>query len=328
VRPRQLTALLGKIKRVRLVVVGDPCLDENVYGRAEEVAKEAPVIALEAGRPVYAPGQATNVAANAAALGATVSFMGVAGADEKRARLVLLLEEMGVDAAGLVAERGRVTTHKMKFVGRESQRHTQHIFHAYWQERRSPTRATMRALRAAAARALDNADAVVLSDYGNGSITSSFTGWFIGESRRRGVVSAANARGDVRAFRGLTLVVANVEELTRLAGRRAVRSGDMTAAMEVAARKLAARYVVITAGEEGMFVWPVRGRARHIHSAAREVVDVTGGGDTVTAALAVALGAGAGLGVAAAFANLAAAAVVSREGTAIARAKDLIAYSI
>ncbi|MEE9457945.1 MAG: PfkB family carbohydrate kinase, partial [bacterium] len=82
-------------------------------------------------------------------------------------------------------------------------------------------------------------------------------------------------------------------------------------------------YLVITAGEEGMYVWPVRGRVRHISPAAREVVDVTGAGDTVTAALAVALGAGLGLLAAGTFANVAAAAVVGREGTSVARAAEL-----
>lgn len=72
-----------------------------------------------------------------------------------------------------------------------------------------------------------------------------------------------------------------------------------------------------------MFVWPVRGRVRRLVSAARDVVDVTGAGDTVTAALAAVLATGAGLAAAAALANLAAAAVVAREGTSIAAPEDL-----
>ena len=320
-KAERLERILRRIKNTHVVVVGDACLDANVYGSAEAVAKEAPVVALEASEPVFAPGQATNVAVNAAALGARVSFLGVVGPDEHGAHLLELLQAFNVDAAGLVAEAGRRTTYKVKFVAREPQRHRQHLFHAYWQERRPPSRAVQKELRRSAARALADADALVLSDYGDGTLSARFSRWLIDESGRRGVVSVANARGDLTKFRGTTAAVANVEELIGLAGRGA--ADDFAAAMASAATKLRARYFVVTAGSEGMFVWPVRARVRRLMPAARDVVDVTGAGDTVTAALAAGLAAGAGLAAAAALANLAAAAVVAREGTSVAAPEDL-----
>jgi rfaE bifunctional protein kinase chain/domain len=319
----KVAEILRRVGKTRVVVAGDPCLDANVYGCAEAVAKEAPVVALEAAEEVYAPGQATNVAANAAALGAGVYFVGVAGDDERRVRLAELLHGLGVDAGGLVAEAGRLTTFKTKYVAREPQRHNQHLFHVYRQEKRPAGRRTVRRMQALAAEALKNARALVLSDYGNGSLTAGFARWLVAESARRRLVSVANARGDLRKFRGVTAAVANMEELAELAGAKVMAKGNPGAVMGAAAAKLNVRYVVITAGGEGMYAWPVRGRARHLPSAARDVVDVTGAGDTVTAALAVALGAGLGLPAAAEFANLAAAAVVGREGTSVARAAEL-----
>lgn len=325
-RAKDLAYVLRRASETRVVVVGDPCLDANVYGRAESLAKEAPVVALEAAEEFFAPGQATNVAANAAALGARVSFIGVAGPDERRSQLVQLLHNFGVDAGGLVAEPGRPTTFKVKFVAREAQRHNQHLFHVYWQERRPATLKAVRQMRAFAAQILGEASALVLSDYGNGTLTAAFARWLRAESARRRIVSVANARGSLTKFRGVTAAVANVEELASLAGPAAVAEGGLAAAMSDAAARLKVRYLVITAGGDGMFVWPVRGRPRHLVSAAREVVDVTGAGDTVTAALAVALGGGSGISTAAAFANLAAAAVIARAGTSVARAEDLRDY--
>jgi len=315
--------LTARIKRTRVVVVGDPCLDENVYGRVETVAKEAPVLALEVEQRVYAPGQAANVAANAAALGARVSFAGVIGPDDHGARLVGLLEELGADVGGLVREEGRPTTHKVKFVGREPQRHDQHLFHAYRQVATPPSPASAGKIRAYVSRALDAADALVLSDYGNGVFAGRFARWLIAESGKRGVVSVVNARGELGEFRGAGAAVANVEELERAAGRKVIAGEDLSAAMAAAAAKLRMKYLVITAGSEGMAVWPVRGGVARLEAEAESVVDVTGAGDTVTAALAVALGAGLGLYAAARMANRAAAAVVAREGTAVARAVDI-----
>jgi rfaE bifunctional protein kinase chain/domain len=256
VKAERLERILRRIKNTRVVVVGDPCLDENVYGRVETVAKEAPVLALEVAERVFAPGQAANVAANAAALGARVTFAGVVGPDEHGARLAALLEGLGADVGGLVCEEGRPTTHKVKFVGREPQRHDQHLFHVYRQKAIPPAPASAKKLRAYVSRALDTADAVVLSDYGNGTLTPRFSKWLIDESGRRGAVSVVNARGDLKKFRGTTAAVANVEELIGLGGRGA--GADLAAAMASAATKLRARYMVVTAGSEGMFVWPVR----------------------------------------------------------------------
>ena len=165
---------------------------------------------------------------------------------------------------------------------------------------------------------------MVLSDYGNGVLGGRFARWCIAESAKRGVVSVVNARGELAKFRGAAAAVANMEELDRAASRRVAGGGDLSAAMEAAAAKLRMKYLVITAGSEGMAVWPVRGRAALLKPEARSVVDVTGAGDTVTAALAVCLGAGADLMTAARIANRAAAAVVAREGTAVARAEDIV----
>jgi rfaE bifunctional protein kinase chain/domain len=323
VRTKDLANILERVRGTRIVVAGDPCLDENVYGAVESVAREAPVVALEASDSVFAPGQAANVAANAAALGASVYFIGVAGDDERRARLAELLTAFGVDTGGLIAEAGRPTTHKVKFVTRDAQRHGQHVFHVYHQERKAAGRGTTRRMRGLAVEVLAGADALVLSDYGNGTLAAGFVKWLIEESARRGVPSVANARGDLKKFRGAAAAVANLGELAALTGGRAMAAGDVRAAMSAAAAKLKVRYLVITGGSQGMYVWPVGGRARHLVSAAAEVTDVTGAGDTVTAALTVALGAGLSILKAAVFANLAAAAVVGREGTSVARAEEL-----
>jgi D-beta-D-heptose 7-phosphate kinase/D-beta-D-heptose 1-phosphate adenosyltransferase len=62
----------------------------------------------------------------------------------------------------------------------------------------------------------------------------------------------------------------------------------------------------------------------YVKTAAREVYDVTGAGDTVIAALAGALATGASMLEAATFANHAAGIVVGKVGTATATAAELL----
>ena len=74
----------------------------------------------------------------------------------------------------------------------------------------------------------------------------------------------------------------------------------------------------MTRGPEGMTVFVGAGPGRDVHTAAREVFDVQGAGDTTIAALVLALRAGATLLEAAVIANAAAGVVVGKTGTATA----------
>lgn len=315
-------AMRGK----RLVIIGDPCLDENVTGRAGEVAREAPVLALEAACRVYAPGQATNVASNAAALGADVFFAGVFGTDENGALLKKLLVDRGINLSPSVDDPSRPTTHKVKYVAAEPQRHEQHLFHVYWESKEEPGPSLQRKLRDAVARVAAAADVAVLSDYGNGTLGRGFTRWVINLCARRGIPVVANGRGDLRKFRNADVVVGNVSELELLLGSRVRRGKEMAASLRPAAKILGVDSLVITAGANGMFVWARRLGARHIPSAAVSVVDVTGAGDTVTASLAVALAGGADIFQAADFANLCAATAIASPGTAAPTPAEVAAF--
>jgi bifunctional ADP-heptose synthase (sugar kinase/adenylyltransferase) len=46
-RPRRLLNLLSKLRRARLVVVGDLVADEFIYGQLDRVSREAPVLILK-----------------------------------------------------------------------------------------------------------------------------------------------------------------------------------------------------------------------------------------------------------------------------------------
>src|SRR5256714_13080505 len=88
--------------------------------------------------------------------------------------------------------------------------------------------------------------------------------------------------------------------------------------------RLTGRCAVITRGERGMMLLGEDGEPVYVPTAAREVYDVTGAGDTVIATLAASLAAGATLVEAAMLANHAAGIVVGKVGTATASAEELL----
>src|SRR5712691_6645382 len=97
--------LIGIVRRFpqrRILVVGDAIADQFVYGAISRVSREAPVFILRHEHTETVPGGAANCAINLAALGARVSLISVAGADEAGLAMVEKLNAAGVDCSGLL----------------------------------------------------------------------------------------------------------------------------------------------------------------------------------------------------------------------------------
>src|SRR5512136_923768 len=102
-----LADLLPRLSRGTVVVVGDFVADEYVYGETERVSREAPVLVVRYERSELKAGGAGNAAQNLAALGVKVRAVGVVGDDALGGALLDLLEESGIDVAGIQRLRGR-----------------------------------------------------------------------------------------------------------------------------------------------------------------------------------------------------------------------------
>jgi len=118
-------------------------------------------------------------------------------------------------------------------------------------------------------------------------------------------------------YRGATVLTPNRHELQVACGFECASDEEVV----VGARRLLAEgicsTIVVTRGKDGMSVVPADGAATHLRTAAREVFDVSGAGDTVAAAMALGLAAGGDVVEACTLANLAAGIVVGKPGTAI-----------
>ena len=174
-------------------------------------------------------------------------------------------------------------------------------------------------------------DAIIIGDYGKGVVTQYVLDQIREMCRPRAIwVSLDPKPSNPLDLRGLSLITPNRKEAFALAGhpdrRSDVKPLEDVALLE-AAQAIRDRYkpalLLITLGDQGMLLCR-RGEAPfHIPTAAREVFDVSGAGDTVIAAFTLAIVAGASPEQAALFSNLAAGVVVGKVGTAVARPEEL-----
>src|SRR5215213_8432357 len=113
-----LVELVQRLGRPRVLVVGDVMLDRYVWGDAERISQEAPVILLRADKREERLGGASSVATMLRALGAQVSVAGVIGADENGGRIKTLLTDLGISTDGIVVDESRPSTVKERYIGR------------------------------------------------------------------------------------------------------------------------------------------------------------------------------------------------------------------
>src|SRR5437764_8543971 len=137
--PTRLIELVENLPNSKIVLIGDLMIDRYVYGNAERLSPEAPVPVLHYQREEFRLGGAGGVAANLAALGATVRVVGVVGNDEMGSQVRRHLLECGADAGTLVEAPGRPTTCKVRLVGLAQHRHPQQMMRLDFEEHAPPS---------------------------------------------------------------------------------------------------------------------------------------------------------------------------------------------
>lgn len=300
-----------------VVVIGDVMLDAYLQGHVSRISPEAPVPVLKHAADRYTAGGAANVALNAAALGAAARLIGVVGEDEAAERLSAIVETAGVSCRLLGQAGGETTTKTRVLAG-------SHQVVRIDREASNPLTSEQEAgLIRLFEQALDQSDAVIVSDYAKGCLTDAVLAAVFDRSQAAGVpVFVDPKRSDFSAYRGAAYIKPNRSELSTATGRRC----DDDAAVGAAAREIVAQTganLLVTRSEQGMAFYGVDGETVLLETAAAEVFDVSGAGDTVMAAFA--LGVASGLPVARAMrlANSAASIVVSKAGTAVVSAAEL-----
>ncbi|MDN5849443.1 MAG: bifunctional D-glycero-beta-D-manno-heptose-7-phosphate kinase/D-glycero-beta-D-manno-heptose 1-phosphate adenylyltransferase HldE [Nitrococcus sp.] len=299
-------------RSLKLLVAGDVMLDRYWYGETGRISPEAPVPVVAIGRTEDRAGGAANVALALAALGVETTLVAPLGADEAGAALRRLLSDAGVNACWVEQPSGTTIT-KLRVISQHQQ--------MLRLDFEGPSEAVSGVPLGLFSQSLPQADAVILSDYAKGALANIEP--LIAACRAAGSpVLIDPKRVDFTAYAGASVLTPNRAELERMAGHCGSELELVEHAQELLSR-LDAGAVLVTRGEDGMTLIERDREAVHIPARAQEVFDVTGAGDTVIAVLAAALAAGEDLPQAAVLANLAAAVVVGKLGTATVSITEL-----
>lgn len=306
--PETLQTYIASLPDKKVLVIGDVMLDRFIYGAVNRISPESDAPVLDIRRQTAMPGGAGNVIANLKALGVKAMLLSVTGDDRAGEDLAALLGETG----GLLKLAERPTTIKTRFVAAGGQ-----LLRADEESREDIPADTQAQLLAKAEAQIMISDAVVLSDYNKGVLTAGVIGGVIALAKKAGVpVLVDPKKPDYAVYQGADVITPNRKELSEVTGLPAGTDKEVVAAAQKLMAQGGFSQLVVTRSEDGMSVFSAGQEPVHISNEAREVVDVSGAGDTAIAGLAAGLAAGMPLAEAAFFANKAGGLVVGKTGTA------------
>jgi len=305
----------------RVLCIGDVMIDEFVSGKIGRISPESPVPVFTVESRETSPGGAANVARNISSLGGVCTIIGVVGDDSGGRTLNAELGSLASISCKLVICRDRPTTRKTRYVVRG-----QHVLRTDSEVTSDVPSSIEAELLHLIRQHIDEHEILVLSDYAKGTLTARVVRDVITLARRKAKIVVVDPKSrDFTRYRGATVITPNVRELEVSTGIELSSDNEVVAeAATQALKQSVASAILVTRSEYGMTLVRRGFSPVHIESAAREVFDVVGAGDTVVAALALCLAAGATIEEAAHIANVAAGIAVSRHGTSTVNANELL----
>ncbi len=305
-------------QKKKILVAGDIILDRFIWGHVSRISPEAPVQIVNVRKENISLGGAANVAQNIVAIGCDVTMMGMTGKDASSELLNAEFRRLGISTESVIEVHSRPTITKTRVIAENQQivridreqtdeiDEQQEDFFIHYLKMH-----------------MKKFDAVVISDYQKGMLTVRLLRAMIDTAREHKIMTIVDPkRADLSVYAGATLIKPNRKEAEQ-SMRRILANND--SAIQAAAdirEQYSFNSVLITRGKEGM---TLVSDSTHLHipATARDVYDVTGAGDTVTAYLALMLSNQCPLVESAMIANMAAGVAVSKIGTVTVKREEV-----
>lgn len=304
----------------RVLILGDPVADQFLKGTIARISREAPVFILRHDETETLCGGAANAAVNIASLGGTPVLIGVVGTDRNGELLRESLTRSGVDCDQLVASPGLQTTTKVRVLAGQHYAPRQQVIRIDYESEPPADPAVHERLKANLINAGSIADAIVVSDYGYGTVSEDLFETAREISNTRQIPLLVDSRHRLAQFKGATSATPNQEEVEQLLGEPVTPNNCIRLKEDLDLDSL-----LVTCGNKGMILVDGDFPPTQITAIGSTVpVDVTGAGDTVIATYGLGLAAGLNFADAATLANHAGGIVVMKKGTASVSPAELI----
>ncbi len=314
---QQFRDLLNNFSQLKLLVIGDLMLDKYITGSVDRISPEAPVPVVHVRKKEARIGGAGNVATNLASLHCNVTLGGICGNDDSGQELADQLAKNNIEQI-FIFDETRLTTVKTRIIAQHQQvvRIDEEEINPHLPELQDNLLNKMLANK-------DKYDGIILSDYNKGLLSAEFMQKII--HNFSGIPVIVDPKGhDYSRYAHASAIKPNWNEF-----KTAINRPDLKMdAIETAAIKLTSQLnlegLIVTLGENGVFVLDNNRQSKLLPTVARDVFDVSGAGDTFIAAFTAGLLVSKDWLMAATLANIASGIVVGKVGTAVVHNHEIL----
>lgn len=312
----KLLKIVNNFENLNIAVIGDIMLDKYIWGKVDRVSPEAPVPVVSIKRTEYRVGGAGNVSTNLSSLKCRSIIMSITGSDQYSIILKDHLNKLNVDSL-FEEDETRCTTVKSRIVAQKQQliRMDQEITQTISKNITNKLLSKMDSY-------LDKLDALIISDYDKGLLSEAFINKIIKKYQSIPIIVDPKVR-DYNRYKGATIIKPNYKEFCEANNKDQISFDKFDQFAEQIINRFNFAGLIVTLGKNGVYYFR-RGESEIIPTEAHEVYDVSGAGDTFTAAFTASFVITNDLAISARIGNLAAAVAVEKVGTATVTKQELI----
>lgn len=314
---------IDHIPNLGALVIGDVMIDAYLFGSVDRMSPEAPVpVFLTNGRDSRVGG-AANVARNILSLGAKAYLAAVIGDDNHGEDFVNKIESLGIDSQACVVENGRKTTVKTRIIKGE-----EHVLRVDEETTDDILPSTLSNLKQRIASLIENEkiDVIIFEDYDKGLISPELIDFVKGLALKNDIKITVDPKfKNFSSYKGVDLFKPNFKELCEgmSCDVQLENKDELRAAIEKMHAQLEPKMSLTTLGHDGAWLHGKGCEHYHEKGISRNVIDVSGAGDTVIATASLLLAAGASPEEMCHAANIAGGIVCEKSGVVVIHPDEL-----
>jgi rfaE bifunctional protein kinase chain/domain len=325
-----LKQIINRFKGKKIMVIGDYCVDENIYGKMIKISREGPIPVIQKQDRKLFPGAAGNVAANIIGMSGIVYPIGVIGNDFYGNFLLEYFKE-NTDISCFIVDENRETHSYTKLHAGISHSDQRQLFRI---DTKDQEVVNENIILNKIKEKIKEIDAIIVADYEKGVVTGNLISKVSKLAKKFRKITVGDSRNRIKKFKNFYLVKPNNYEIVSAVSKISPEKVDIDdeslfykSGKKLMKKLLNVKYILSTKGERGITIFEKEANkiiTQDVPTKKIEVYDVTGAGDSVCAAITLALTTQAKIEDTAKIGNLAGGIAVSREGTVVVTLEELL----
>jgi len=277
--------ILDQFETKRVLVIGDAMIDAYMWGDVHRMSPEAPVPIVEINKRESRLGGAANVALNIQSLGATPVLFSAIGDDHYGDLFINLMKEQNLTCEGIQKISDRNTTVKTRIIS-----DNKHVLRVDEERTDIINDENISSILEKMILA-NNFDVIIFEDYNKGLLSEKLIQKAIKSAIQKGIPTIVDPKKEnFFAYRGVDIFKPNLKEIKEGLNVEFDVQSDAELSKNVALlrTKLKAKSILLTLSEYGVYYQNEETIYRE-KAHKRNIIDVSGAGDTVVSVAALAL---------------------------------------